>query len=240
MYYDQSLFDIRFEWGEQGLVHTTPGACVIIVDVLSFSTSVDIIVGNRAIVYPWRYRDTSVQDFAREQNAEVASHIRSSGEYSLSPSSLLSIPARTKIVLPSPNGSTLAHHAKGEYILAACLRNYAAVAAFVERCASSVTVIAAGERWNDSSIRFALEDMIGAGAVIGALSGTRSPEAQAAADIFRSVSTSLLPTLQQCSSGRELIERGFPDDVTLAVQAGCSTAVPRLLNGAFINAAEHN
>lgn len=238
MYYDQSSFDVRFEWGEQGLSHTTPGTCVIIVDVLSFSTCVDIIVGNRAIVYPYRYRDNSAQAFAQAHEAEVASHSRSSTGYSLSPSSLVSIPAGTRLVLPSPNGSTLSQQAEATYVLTACLRNYKAVAAFAERCGSSVTVIAAGERWSDGSIRFALEDMIGAGALISVLPGSRSPEAQAAATMFYSVSPSLTSTIQQCSSGRELIERGFPNDVHLAVEVGCSTAVPLLYEGTFINAVE--
>jgi 2-phosphosulfolactate phosphatase len=240
MYYDQSSFDVRFEWGEQGLLHIMSAPCVIIVDVLSFSTCVDIIVGNGAIVYPYRYRDSSAEVFAQTHDAELASHARSAHGYSLSPSSLLPVPAGTRLVLPSPNGSTLAHKAEARYVLTACLRNYAAVAAFAERCSSSVTVIAAGERWSDGSIRFALEDMIGAGAVISALSGSRSPEAQAAAMMFGSSASSLGSVIQQCSSGRELIERGFPGDVELAVQANCSTAVPLLHNGMFINAAQHS
>lgn len=237
MYYDQSIFDVRFEWGGQGLTNIATADCIIIVDVLSFSTCVDIAVGNAAVVYPCRYRDETAESFAHTRNAVLASRKRTAEGYSLSPSSLLRIPAGTALVLPSPNGSTLSLQAQAPYVLTACLRNYTAVAAFAARHASSVNVVAAGERWGEGSIRFALEDMLGAGAVISVLPGSRSPEAQAAACMFTSQYTSLAHTVRQCSSGRELTERGFPGDVALAVQADCSTAVPLLRDDAFINAA---
>ena len=45
--YTQDGFDIRLDWGGEGLTALMDGGCatVVIVDVLSFSTAVDIAVG---------------------------------------------------------------------------------------------------------------------------------------------------------------------------------------------------
>ena len=110
MYYDQGSFDIRCEWGLEGLQELLPASrAVVIVDVLSFTTSVDIAAGNGALVYPFRSKDQTAAAYARSREAMLANATREfeGGGYSLSPSSLLDIPAGTALVLPSPNGSTL-------------------------------------------------------------------------------------------------------------------------------------
>jgi 2-phosphosulfolactate phosphatase len=48
MYSNQGSYEIRFEWGRAGLSRCLAGSeAVIIVDVLSFSTCVDVAVGQR-------------------------------------------------------------------------------------------------------------------------------------------------------------------------------------------------
>jgi 2-phosphosulfolactate phosphatase len=94
-------------------------------------------------------------------------------------------------------------------------------------------MIACGERWPDGSLRPALEDWIGAGAVIEHLPGSRSPEAQAAFEAYRHAKDNLLAVLSDCSSGRELIESGFAGDVELAAQLSVSETVPILLGESF-------
>ena len=98
---------------------------------------------------------------------------------------------------------------------------------------SRIAVIPAGERWSDGSIRFALEDWIGAGAIVSFLEGEKSPEAAAAAIAFQGVQPRLRSLLQQCGSGRELIDRGFEQDVALAAELNVSEGVPVLLDGAY-------
>ena len=105
---DQAAFDIRCEWGENGVSRLAPVSdVVIIVDVLSFSTCVDVTVGRGAVLYPYRWKDFSSKEFAESIGAELAGSRLSNSKYTLSPVSLLQIPPGTKLILPSPNGSTL-------------------------------------------------------------------------------------------------------------------------------------
>ncbi len=240
MFSDQSDYDIRCEWAAPGLTALAPNSeVVIIVDVLSFSTCVDIAVANGAIVYPYRWKDASAVEFAKQKGAELASFERRFAEgYSLSPASLVNIPADTRLVLPSPNGSALTLATGKKPTFTACLRNARAVAAAAARLGSTFAVIPAGERWpDDGGLRPALEDLLGAGAIISRLPGSPSPEARLAAAAFEHYKADLPAALGRCVSGRELIERGYADDVTLAAELDCSSAVPRSEAGAYINRA---
>lgn len=241
MYYDQAQFDIRFEWGEAGVLALAPHCDVtVIVDVLSFTTSVEIATANGAIVYPFHGREIEAEAFAARHDALLAAHSRTGSGYTLSPSSLVTIPAGTRLVLPSLNGSQLTYRAyeiaPDQPILAACLRNAAAVAhAISEQGWRRVGVIAAGERWpGDHTLRPAIEDLAGAGAVIARLPGTRSPEADTAVATFDMALTGLPDFLRHCSSGRELIERGFGADVELAAQLDVANGAPCLVDLGFV------
>ena len=60
MVFEQQPYDIRCEWGEHGLRHLAARSdAVVIVDVLSFSTSVDIALSREAVVHPYRWRDAT-------------------------------------------------------------------------------------------------------------------------------------------------------------------------------------
>jgi 2-phosphosulfolactate phosphatase len=138
-----------------------------------------------------------------------------------------------RLVLPSPNGSTLSLATGEKPTFAGCLRNAGAVARAAQRAGRRILVVPAGERWPDSSLRFAIEDLIGAGAIISKLEGTRSPEAQVAVSAFEAAREELYDTLAHSSSGKELIERGFSDDVRLASLLDCSHVAPMLVGGAY-------
>jgi 2-phosphosulfolactate phosphatase len=238
MFFDQQEFDIRCEWAEHGVAVLAPiSNVVIIVDVLSFSTSVDIAVHQGAVVFPYRWKDDRAADFAASVNAELAEPKRTDRRYSLSPESLTHIPPGTRIVLPSPNGATLTLAAKPTPVLAGCLRNAQAVALAAKKYGSKIAVIPAGERWQDDhSLRPSVEDLVGAGAIISYLSGRLSPEAVSAVAAFQEAKSRLGEHLRQCSSGKELIERGFSEDVSLASQLNASDSVPILIDGAYVRA----
>ena len=109
MIYNQNEFDVRLEWGQKGVEELSSiSDVVIIIDILSFSTCVDIVTGNLASVIPYKWKDKTAVEFAKNKNAILAdSKQQYSTSYSLSPTSLLAVKKQEKIVLPSPNGSTL-------------------------------------------------------------------------------------------------------------------------------------
>lgn len=235
--YDRQQFDVRCEWGSQGLSSLAPSDVVVIVDVLSFSTSVEIAVTRGVTVFPYPSDRESPAGYADERSALLAEKRSAEpGVLSLSPSSLVDAAAGTRLVLPSPNGSALSFQAanSGARVIAGCLRNASAVAALAAANGGSVAVIPAGERWPDGSLRPAFEDMVGAGAIIRGLPGRRSPEAQSAVAAFEDAQPELAERLRDCSSGRELIERGFAADVELAAQLNVSQVVPVLEDDAFV------
>jgi 2-phosphosulfolactate phosphatase len=239
MTFDQSGFDVRCEWGENGVQRLAPGAdVVVIVDVLSFSTCVEVANSRGAIVFPYRWKDESAAAFAASVNAELASVRRAGGGYSLSPASLINISAGTRLALPSPNGSTLSLATGATPTLTACLRNCRAVAAAVAKYGPRVAVIPAGERWGDGSLRLAFEDWVAAGAVISHLKGSLAPEARGALSAYLSAKPDLKHMLKQCGSGRELIERGFEQDVEIASELDVSGCAPTLADGAYISRSE--
>ncbi len=236
MYFDQREFDIKFEWGLQGIAVLAPYCDVfIIVDVLSFTTCVDIVIEKGGIVIPYRWKDDSVVEFARAKNAiPASSRDRFDGRFSLSPTSLQSAPAGTKLVLPSPNGSTLSLATGVAPTFAGCLRNASAVASAAAKIGKRIGVIGAGEKWNDGSLRPSFEDLIGAGAIIAMLSGKHSPEAIAAASSYHAFSGTLVDSLLACGSGKELRGRHYENDVIIAAQANASETAPILVDGEFV------
>ncbi len=238
MFVDQSEFDIKCEWGLAGIEALAPQCdAIIIVDILSFSTCVDVAVSRGAVVYPYRWRDMSSSVFAESIGGVVAKSRREAqGGYSLSPVSLQKIPAGTRLILPSPNGSTLSTATGNLPTFAGCPRNAASVAAAAQKLGKRIAVISAGEKWPDGSLRFAIEDLIGAGAIVSRLTGSRSPEAEIAVAAFESVKRNPLETLRRCASGKEMIDIGFGSDINLAAEIDVSECAPFLRNGAYIGA----
>jgi 2-phosphosulfolactate phosphatase len=229
-FYNQSNFDIRCEWGRKGVEQlATISDVIIIVDILSFSTCIEIANSRNAIIFPCDWKNQLAAEFARSVNAELATKRGGSG-YSLSPTSLNEIPKNTRLVLPSANGSSLSLGTGKTPTLAGCLRNYRAVALAAMKYGNRIAVIPAGEKWEDGNLRPSFEDLIGAGAIINHLQGSFSPDAQVALAAFRSAQPHLKALLKQCGSGIELIEKGFEQDVDLAAELDVSDCVPALIS----------
>jgi 2-phosphosulfolactate phosphatase len=158
---------------------------------------------------------------------------------SLSPASLLLLEAGTRLVLPSPNGSTCCALAAagGATVAVGSLRDRRAVAAWLQRVRGNgpVGVIAAGERWPSGALRPALEDLLGSGSILSLLEPDgQSPEARVAVAAFAGVAADLGGLIRESGSGRELLERGFEADVRLAVELDTTGRVPVLRDGVFV------
>lgn len=205
--FDQSRYQVRLEWGVAGLERLAASDVVVVVDVLRFSSTVA----------------------ARLEAGEAT-------------------PLDAAAHAVSLNGAAVAARAAelSPVVMLGCLRNPSAVADRIldiqgergER--TSIAVIAAGElpsRDRGAPLRFAVEDLLGAGAVIDAL-GARgidhtSPEAAAAAEAFRGLRLAARHLLTASGSGQELIERGSRDEVLAAADVDASTVVPVLQGGVF-------
>jgi 2-phosphosulfolactate phosphatase len=201
---------------------------VVVVDVLSFSTTVSVALAHGLSIYPRAWRDPDSERFAAEKGALLAG--RRGDCVSLSPRTMTTLESGTAVVLPSPNGAAccLAAEAAGTDVIIASLRNAPAVARWLQMAGGDVGIVAAGERWPDGSLRPAYEDWVGAGAVVEHLGAAvaRSAEAEAAAAAAR-----VRRPLAEVASGVELVEPGYGDDVAMAEQFGIDDVIPRLRQG---------
>ena len=225
---------VHCEWGAAGLAAGLPlSDVVVIVDVLSFATCVEVAVTRGAIVHPGPWRDARAADLAVRLGARLAGS-RGEAPLSLSPSSLQALSPGTRLVLPSPNGAAPTLAAAGRVpVLAGCLRNAGAVARAAAALGRRVLVLPAGEQWPDGTLRPCLEDWLGAGAILDALPGALSADAEAARAAFRAAGPALSRALHECRSGRELADRGRAQDVRLAAERDVSATVPALRDGAY-------
>lgn len=229
---------VHCEWGLAGIeLLRERVAVLVIVDVLSFSTAVDIAVARGAAVLPFPLGVAAAAAEAAAREGAILARPRrtAGGQFSLSPASLETIGDGTRLLLPSPNGARLSLAGTGCTVFAACLRNAAAVARAARGAAGGgdIAVIPAGERWRDGSLRPAIEDWLGAGAVINALGGEMQPEARLAAISYQAAGAECADLVTASLSGQELIAAGFPRDVALATAIGASRAVPLLRDGAY-------
>lgn len=238
----------RFDWGLAGAAELgRVCAALVVVDVLSFTTSVEVAVARGMRVHPFPWGEQAA-DYARRVGGTAAvgrRQVTADHPWSLSPAALSVAPVVSDLVLPSPNGSAIcaAASSTGLPVLAACLRNAAAVGNWLRRegygtSDAPIGVVAAGERWPDGSLRPSVEDQLGAAGVLDALSGVPGGlSVEAAMALAALASTPDVPAaVRGCVSGRELVEGGFADDVEIAVRVGVSTVVPVLRQGVFVRA----
>jgi 2-phosphosulfolactate phosphatase len=87
--WEQTGYDVRLDWGAEGVAALgRECAVLVVVDVLSFSTTTDLVVGRGGRVLPVRWRDERGVARARAAGAVIAGE----GAFTLRPSSVTEIP----------------------------------------------------------------------------------------------------------------------------------------------------
>jgi 2-phosphosulfolactate phosphatase len=242
----QHGYRCRFDWGRDGTRRAAMrGDILVVVDVLSFASAVVTAVHQGGIIIPCS-KAADAAGIADREGAELAVHrteVPEHGRFSLSPLTYLSMVPGTSVVLPSPNGATCSiHGASTPYLFIGSLLNAAAVAdavtSLLMNSPYSVTVIACGERWEEvndegEKLRFAIEDYLGAGAVLARIPCAKSPEAELCEMAFRSAGRRIPKLLFESGSGRELAAKGFGGDVEHASRCNLYDSVPVMKNGKF-------
>lgn len=231
---------VRLEWGPTGAAAIAADADIaVVVDVLSFTTTLTVALDRGITVLPFRWKDERAAAYADEHGAVLAvgrlEARQGQGGVSLSPAAMAAVDGVERIVLPSPNGSSIAFALAdlGCEVVGASLRNAAAVGRWLRPRVESgarVAVVPAGERWPDGSLRPAVEDLWGAGAVATSIGRfvDMSPEARVAVGAWSGVRERLRDELIACASGAELVAAGFASDVWIAAESDVSDVVPVL------------
>lgn len=240
--HDGGVPRVGLAWGRRGAQAASErGDIIVVIDTLRFSTAAATAVHHGALIYPCPLEEALFNALAERVGGEVAlprSQPSISTRFTLSPRSYLGIEPGARVVLPSPNGSTCCQYgAHAAALFVGALVNARAVAGAVSHLLSAAnglnaTVLACGERWRtpaeEGVLRFALEDYLGAGAVLSALPFPQTIEAQACGATFRAMHDRLEAVLWECESGQELRAKGLGEDVRHAAQLNIYDTAPVL------------
>jgi 2-phosphosulfolactate phosphatase len=240
-WFGQAGFEVRHEWGRDGARKAAArGDVLAIVDVLRFTTTVAAAVAKGYLVCPCRRlheAPAKIEMFADRT-------VDRSGDFTLSPlgfAGQAEVENMPIVALASPNGATCSLMTSASLTIAGALVNATIVGRYLTKCVMDsvpVTVVSCGERWEESGedgpLRFAIEDYVGAGAIIAAIeSGSKSPEALACQGAFLAVKERLTETLEACGSGVELAAKGRLDDVRFAARPDSIPVIPALVAGVY-------
>ncbi len=245
--FDQSPYTCRVEWGRRGAREAADrGDIIIIVDVLSFSSTVVSALNYGAVIYPYP-PNLNGKDYAQKISAEYIlgrAEATKAEKPTLSPVSFNEEHKNKKYVLTSLNGAFCTWIASSvPALLIGSLLNASSVATVANQLRlqknASITVIPCGELWSngteeEDTLRPAIEDYLGAGAILSYLEGEKSPEAEVCTGAFLYSKAKLEKLVWDCGSGLELRERGFGADVKHCSRLNAYQTVPVLKNNHFV------
>jgi 2-phosphosulfolactate phosphatase len=236
--FDQRRYQVRFEWGARGLARLERADVVVVVDVLRFSTTVtDAVARGETVPLDEAAHAVSLNGAAV---AAAAANLPAARPGTANPAAA---DAAADGVRPAQQDAGVS----GPVVMLGCLRNARAVAHAIlaeqhrRGDRTSIAIIAAGEltgREPGAALRFAIEDQLGAGAIVDALGGLgvdhTSPEAAAASEAFRGLRGAMRHLLTASGSGQELIDGGRRNEVLGAAALDAASVVPVLRDRAFV------
>lgn len=245
--FNQSPYVCRVEWGRRGAREAAErGDIIIVVDALSFSSTVVSALNYGAIIYPYP-PNLDGNAYAEKVSAEFIlgrAEAAKAGKPTLSPVSFTEEHSNKRYVLSSLNGAFCTWIAsKVPALLIGSLLNASSVASVANQLRiqtnANITVVPCGEQWSDGkkeedTLRPAIEDYLGAGAILSLLDGEKSPEAEVCIGAFIQAEPKLDQLIWDCGSGRELRERGFEADVRHCSRLNVYQTVPVLNNDHFV------
>lgn len=249
--FSQEPSHVKVEWGRRGAREAAErGDIVIVVDVLSFSSTVVTALHAGCEIFPYPpHLDGNA--YAAKIGGEYIlgrSEAAKFGKATLSPASFNSSHKGKKFVLTSLNGAFCTWIAdKVPALLTGSLLNASTAARAANQISNqlkaNITVVPCGEQWNDpakneDTLRPSIEDYLGAGAILSLLGGEKSPEAEVCIGAFLSAKYKISRLIWDCASGRELRAKGFEADVTHCARLDAYSTVPLLFKNKFIHAYE--
>jgi 2-phosphosulfolactate phosphatase len=244
--FSQSPYICRVEWGKRGAREAAErGDIIIIVDVLSFSSTVITALRYGAILYPYPPH-LDGEEYAEKMGAEYIlgrTEAAKIGKPTLSPVSFQPGHANKKYVLSSLNGAFCTWVAsKVPALLIGSLLNASSAAAAANQLRwqtnANITVVPCGEQWSDveeyeERLRPSIEDYLGAGAILSNVKGEKSPEAEVCIGAYQSAKQKIKELIWDSGSGRELRARGFEEDVIHCSRLDVYQTVPILNKNHF-------
>ncbi|MEV5041207.1 MULTISPECIES: 2-phosphosulfolactate phosphatase [unclassified Microbacterium] len=205
--FDQSRYQLRFDWGRDGLTRLAPADVVVVVDVLRFSSTVS----------------------ARVAGGETVAHDEAAHAVSRNGAAVASAAAATGAVVflgSLRNATAVAQAVLAEQNRRAARTSVSIIAAGELNGPGDAAVL-----------RFSVEDQLGAGAVFAALEAIgldhSSPEAAAASEAFRGLRSAVRHLLTASGSGQELLDAGRRDEVLAAAVHDADETVPVLRDGVW-------
>ena len=218
---------------------------VAVFDVLSFTTALTVAVDNGIEVFPFRWRDERAEAFAAEHDAVLAvgRSQRGTGRITLSAPTIRAARDVRRLVLPSPNGSTISHDVAelGATVIGVSLRNGPPPP--TGPSAGSPTSQMRRSRPSRPENGGRTANCAPPSRTCGALAPTwpRSPNADSARSprkprdrccLHRRRRRPRCP-VARVRRGQELIGFGYPADVDIAAELDSSTVVPQLCGTSF-------
>lgn len=216
-------------WGQEGLSYY--GAffkAIVIVDVLSFCTTVDIALSKNCSIIPTKIDNEDQLLLLSQKQKAILAKKRNERGVTLSPSSMQFLEPEQIVLLPSPNGSTLVDIATQfeRPVFTGCFRNSLVLSEMLNfENFFPVLFVAAGERYPNMTLRPSIEDYWGVGSILASLMGEKTIEAEFAIQSFIAAFKDLKKNLTACESGQELIHHGFRQDVELAAEHNISNRI---------------